>query len=189
MICLPIHSIASACVAGLLVVSAAAHAQTGQPPQPAHENTARLHGNDEAFITDATKAVLTQRDAARIATARSGDREVKAFAERVANDNATIEQELRAATPRGVKVPRNEPDAAALDSIRNLRGGEFDKTYIEQVALGGGQRSLSVFKAEAESGRNEKLKDAARKALPTIQEHYTMAQELAKRKHLAGATQ
>jgi len=110
---------------------------------------------------------------------------VKAFAEKVAADNLQIADALRAASPRGVDVPHNNPDTATLDSIRNLRGAEFDKTYIEQIALGGEQKTLSAFQAEIASGRNEQLKDAARKALPTIQAQYASAQELAKRKHLA----
>jgi predicted outer membrane protein len=170
---------------GLLVVTTAASAQTAQPSS----GEVRLHGNDQAFINEATKAVSTQRDAARIATSRSTDREVKAFAEKVANDNATIGTELRAAIPHGVAVPKDDPDNAVLASVRNLRGGEFDKTYIEHVALADQQKALSVFQAEIASGRNEQLKDAARKALPTMQEHYAMAQELAKRKHLSEGAQ
>ena len=180
MIRLPLAAITSACMASLMVVATAASAQTAAAP-----DAVRIHAADQAFITDATKAVSTQRDAARIATSRSTDHDVKAFAERVSNDNAKISDALRAASPRGVDVPKNDPDAAVLASINNLRGADFDKTYIEQVALAGEQKTLSAFQAEIASGRDEQLKDAAKKALPTIQEHYAMAQELAKRKHLA----
>lgn len=180
MIRLPLAAITSACMASLMVVATAASAQTAAAP-----DAARIHAADQAFITDATKAVATQRDAARIATSRSTDRDVKAFAERVSNDNAKISDALRAASPRGVDVPKNDPDTAVLASINNLRGADFDKTYIEQVALAGEQKALSAFQAEIASGRDEQLKDVAKKALPTIQEHYAMAQDLAKRKHLA----
>ncbi|PRX28421.1 putative outer membrane protein [Paraburkholderia sp. BL18I3N2] len=185
MIRLPLATITSACMAGLLVVAGAANAQT--TPAAAAADAGRLHAADQMFIADGTKAVATQRDAARIATSRSTDRDVKAFAERVSTDNAKISDALRAASPRGVDVPKNDPDAAVLASINNLRGAEFDKAYIEQVALAGEQKALSAFQAEIASGRDEQLKDAAKKALPTIQEHYAMAQELAKRKHLPTA--
>ncbi|CAE6842735.1 hypothetical protein R69927_02233 [Paraburkholderia domus] len=177
MIRLPLATITSACMASLMVVATAASAQTAP-------DAARIHAADQAFIADATKDVATQRDAARIATSRSTDRDVKAFAERVSSDNAKISDALRAASPRGVDVPKNDPDAAVLASINNLRGADFDKTYIEQVALAGEQKALSAFQAEIASGRDEQLKDVAKKALPTIQEHYAMAQDLAKRKHL-----
>lgn len=188
MIRLPLATLTSACMASLLVVATAASAQTA-PATPAAAEAGRLHAADQAFITEGTKAVATQRDAARIATARSTDREVKAFAERVSSDNAKITDALRAASPRGVDVPKNDPDTAVLASINNLRGAEFDKAYIEQVALAGEQKALSTFQAEIASGRDEQLKDVAKKALPTIQEHYAMAQALAKRKHLPTAAQ
>ncbi|MGY6258451.1 DUF4142 domain-containing protein [Paraburkholderia caledonica] len=185
MIRLPLATIVSATMGSLLTVATAASAQTA--PAPAAADAGRLHAADQTFIADGTKAVATQRDAARIATSRSTDRDVKAFAERVSTDNAKISDALRAASPRGVDVPKNDPDTAVLASINNLRGAEFDKAYIEQVALAGEQKALSAFQAEIASGRDPQLKDAAKKALPTIQEHYAMAQELAKRKHLTAA--
>ncbi|OMW50420.1 hypothetical protein AQ808_15935 [Burkholderia pseudomallei] len=180
-------SLAGACAAALFAFATAASAQNAPAPtQPRPEAAAdtRLHEADQAFVTDATKAVSTQRDAARIADARSSDRAVKAFAVRVAGDNEKLSQALRAASPRGVDVPHNDPDPAVLDGIKNLRGDAFDKAYIEQVALDGNRKALSVFQAEIASGRNEQLKNAARKGLPVIQAHYQAAQELASRKHL-----
>ncbi|NML34858.1 DUF4142 domain-containing protein [Paraburkholderia antibiotica] len=178
---------AAASVCGLLTVASVASAQTAAPA--ASTDPVRLHAADQTFIAAGTQAVATQRDAARIASARSTDRDLKAFAERVSNDDAKITDALRAASQRGVDVPKNDPDAAVLASINNLRGADFDKTYIEQVALAGEQKALSAFQAEIASGRDEQLKDAAKKALPTIQQHYAMAQDLAKRKHLAVAAQ
>lgn len=178
MIRLPLAALTSACMASLMVIATAASAQTAP-------DTVRIHAADQAFITDATAAVATQRDAARIATSRSTDRDVKAFAERVSDDNARISDALRAASPRGVDVPKNDPNTAVLASINNLRGADFDKTYIEQVALAGEQKALSAFQAEIASGRDEQLKNVAKQALPTIQAHYAMAQDLARRKHFA----
>jgi len=181
MIRSPLASLMGACTTGLLVMAMAAHAQT---PQPAADDT-KLHAEDQAFVADATRAVATQRDAARLATSRSTDRDVKAFAEHAAAGNAKITEALRAASPRGVDVPNNDPDTAVLDSIKDLRGADFDKAYIEQVALGDEQKTLSTFQAEIASGRNEPLKDAARKTLPAIQAQYAQAQQLAQRKHLS----
>ncbi|MBP0589633.1 DUF4142 domain-containing protein [Paraburkholderia sp. LEh10] len=177
--------IVCASTTSLLLFTSAVNAQTTQPAQQVQSaGTVRLHEADQNFVDNGTQAVATQRDAARIATSRSTDRDVKAFAEKAATDNGKIADALRAASPRGVDVPHNNPDTAALDGIRNLRGAEFDKAYIEQVALAGEQKTLSAFQAEIASGRNEQLKDAARKALPSVQAQYAAAQELAKRKHL-----
>ncbi|MFA8330013.1 DUF4142 domain-containing protein [Burkholderia ubonensis] len=186
--------------AGLLLVAVTATAQTtqtaqpaqpGQPAEPARTapsaGAPRLHEADQSFINDGTKTVSTQRGAARIADSRSSDSQVKAFAQRVSADDEKIIQAMRAASPRGVDVPHNDPDTAVLDSIKTLRGAEFDKAYIEQVALAGQQKAISAFQAEIAAGRDTKLKEVARQALPILQAHYADAQKLAQRHHLASA--
>ncbi|AOJ66368.1 hypothetical protein WJ32_28760 [Burkholderia ubonensis] len=183
--------------AGLLLVAVTATAQTAQPAQPGQPaepartapsaGAPRLHEADQSFINDGTKTVSTQRGAARIADSRSSDSQVKAFAQRVSADDEKIIQAMRAASPRGVDVPHNDPDTAVLDSIKTLRGAEFDKAYIEQVALAGQQKAISAFQAEIASGRDTKLKEVARQALPILQAHYADAQKLAQRHHLASA--
>ncbi|MDR8726233.1 DUF4142 domain-containing protein [Burkholderia pseudomultivorans] len=176
--------------AGLLLVAvtATANAQTAQPsPSAPAAATARIHEADQAFITDGTKTVSTQHDAARIADSRTSDSQVKAFAQRVSTDDEKIIQAMRAASPRGVDVPANDPDTTVLDGIKNLRGAEFDKAYIEQVALAGQQKAISAFQAEIASGRDAKLKEVARQSLPMLQAHYAEAQKLAQRHHLASA--
>lgn len=176
---LSIASFVAATTTGLLLATAA-HAQTA-----AAGGASQLHKADQAFIADGTKAVATQLDAARLADSRSTDRDVKAFAEKVVSDDTKLSNALRAASPHGVDVPRDDPDSTVLDSIKNLRGADFDKTYIEQVALDSQQKAMSAFQAEIASGREAQLKSAASKGLPTLQADYAQAQTLAKRKHLA----
>ncbi|WP_213303055.1 DUF4142 domain-containing protein [Paraburkholderia sacchari] len=175
--------------AGTNAATAAAASSTGTTSTTATTNTAaagaKLHGSDKAFIADGTQTVATQRDAARIADSRSSDREVKAFAEKIVADYTKLSNEMRAASPRGVDVPRNDPDTAVLDSIKNLRGADFDKAYIEQVALGGQQKALSAFQAEIAQGRDAGLKKVATEGLPVIQADIAKAKELAQRKHMA----
>lgn len=184
MIRLSLATLASASAVGLLALSMSAHAQTAAPAASAA--APELHVADKTFIADGTQTVATQRDAARIADSRSTDREVKAFAEQLVADYSKLSDSMRAASPRGVDVPRNDPDTAVIDSIKNLRGADFDKAYIEQVALGGQQKTLSAFQAEIASGRDTGLKKAATAGLPVIQADIAKAKELAARKHLAG---
>jgi len=184
---LSLAALITASAASLCVVTLSAHAQT---PAPAAATTTtgaqELHASDKTFIADGTQTVATQRDAARIADSRSSDREVKAFSEKLVADYTKLSDSMRAASPRGVDVPRNDPDAAVLGGIEDLRGADFDKRYIEQVALAGQQKTLSAFQAEIASGRDAGLKKAATEGLPVIQADYAKAQELARRKHLAG---
>ncbi|WP_207005084.1 DUF4142 domain-containing protein [Trinickia mobilis] len=183
---LSLASLVAASATCLCAVALNAHAQT--PAATASSATTageELHAADKTFITDGTRTVATQRDAARIADSRSTDRDVRAFAEKLVADYTKLSESMRAASPRGVDVPRDDPETAVLDSVKDLRGADFDKMYIEQVALDGQQKTLSAFQAEIASGRDAGLKKAATQALPVIQADYAKAQELAKRKHLA----
>jgi predicted outer membrane protein len=72
--------------------------------------------------------------------------------------------------------------AHLLESLTKLKGAEFDRAYIQHIGLEGHKEALEAFNKEASQGANADLKEAALKALPTIQEHYAMAQELAKKK-------
>lgn len=184
---LSLASLVAASATCLCTVTLSAHAQTTAATAPsARTGGDELHVADKTFITDGTRTVATQRDAARIADSRSSDRDVKAFAEKLVADYTKLSDSMRAASPRGVDVPRDDPETAVLDSVKDLRGADFDKAYIEQVALDGQQKTLSAFQAEIASGRDADLKKVATQALPVIQDDYAKAQELAKRKHLAG---
>ena len=90
--------------AGLLLVAVTATAQTAQPA-PASPNApaaaaTRIHEADQAFITDGTKTVSTQHDAARIADSRTSDSQVKAFAQRVSTDDEKIIGDARSQPAR-----------------------------------------------------------------------------------------
>jgi predicted outer membrane protein len=53
------------------------------------------------------------------------------------------------------------------------------------VGLEGHQSAIAAFEKEISDGQNADLKKAAQKALPTIKEHYKMAQDLAAKKGVA----
>ena len=86
------------------------------------------------------------------------------------------------AAPHGVTVPEDNSDTTVLDSLKSLKGADFDKAYITKVGLEGHQQAIAAFEKEGSDGQNPDLKKAAQKALPTIKEHYQMAQQLASKK-------
>src|SRR5262249_19335953 len=119
---LSLASLITASAASLCAVTLSAHAQTPAPAAASATTSAatgELHAADKAFIADGTQTVATQRDAARIVDSRSTDREVKAFAEKLVADYTKLSDSMRAASPRGVDVPRDDPDTAVLASVKN----------------------------------------------------------------------
>ncbi|MDR5833974.1 DUF4142 domain-containing protein [Caballeronia sp. LZ034LL] len=137
---------------------------------------------DKAFVQAASSAGSTEIDAAKLATKQSQDKDVKSFAHHMMVDHMKLARQLKMAAPHGVTVPMNNSDPSALDSLKALHGKEFDTAYIQKLGIQGHQEAVQVFQKEAAEGQNPKLKQAAQKALPTIQSHLKMAQDLAARK-------
>ncbi|APR35822.1 DUF4142 domain-containing protein [Paraburkholderia sp. SOS3] len=153
-------------------------------PAAASKNGAQaLSDTDRQFVHTAAVAGTTEIDAAKLAMRQSNDKSVKAFAARMIADHTKLSLQLKAAVPHGVDVPK-EADTSALDSIRSLKGAEFDSAYISKFGLQGHKDAIAAFQDEAQNGQDASIKKAAQKALPTIQHHYAMAEELAKKKNV-----
>jgi predicted outer membrane protein len=67
--------------------------------------------------------------------------------------------------------------------LKGLKGKAFDQAYISKVDVEEGDKeAVAAFENDISDGQDAKLKKAAQDALPTIQKHYQMAQDLAAKK-------
>ncbi|MFL9922075.1 DUF4142 domain-containing protein [Paraburkholderia fungorum] len=137
---------------------------------------------DKDFVEAASMSSSTEIDAAKLATSNSSDKDVKSFAHHMMLDHTKLTAQLKMAAPHGVEVPKDNSDTTVLDALKPLKNKEFDQAYIRKVGLEGHKKTISAFEKEIADGQNADLKKAAQKALPTIQEHYKRAQELAAKK-------
>ena len=163
----------------LLMPLASVQAQT----QAASSTAANpLPGPDRDFVQAASMSSSTEIDAAKLAQKNSSDKDVKSFAHHMLLDHTKMTVQLKMAAPHGVTVPKDNSDTSVLDSLRPLKGKEFDAAYIAKVGLKGHEDAVSAFKKEIADGENADLKNLAQKGLPVVEEHYRMAQSLAKKK-------
>jgi len=155
------------------------HAQT----EAASTTTANpLSDTDKAFVQAASMSSSTEIDAGKIAMTHSSDKDVKSFARHMMMDHTKLTVQLKMAAPKGVTVPKDNSDTSILDSLKPLKGKDFDTAYISKVGVEGHKQAVDAFQKEISDGQNADLKKAAQKALPTIQDHYKMAQDLATKK-------
>jgi putative membrane protein len=151
----------------LLVVGIAANADTTLSP------------GDTQFVEDASRAGATEIAASKLALANASDPQVKKFAQQMIADHTKIARSLDvAASRKGLGKPPGA-DSALVGKLQGLKGDDFDKLYIDEVAVGGHQKAAELFQKESESGKDPQLKSAAAHALPTIRHHLAMAQQLA----------
>ncbi len=170
----------STLLAACLITSAPlVHAQT----EAASTTMANpLSDTDKAFVQAASMSSSTEIDASKLAMTHSSDKDVKSFARHMMMDHTKLTVQLKMAAPKGVTVPKDNSDTSILDSLKPLKGKDFDTAYITKVGVEGHKQAVDAFQKEISDGQNADLKAAAQKALPTIQDHYKMAQALATKK-------
>ena len=137
---------------------------------------------DRDFVQAASMSSSTEIDAAKLAQKNTKDKDVKSFAHHMMLDHTKMTVELKAAAPHGGEVPKDNSDTSVLDDLKPLKGKEFDDAYIAKIGLKGHEDAIAAFKKEISDGQNDKLKQLAKKGLPTIEHHYQLAQQLAKKK-------
>lgn len=64
---------------------------------------------------------------------------------------------------------------------RDAQRAEFDKAYAQKVGVEGHKDVIAAFQKEIADGQNADIKQAAQKALPTVEEHYRMSRALAQK--------
>jgi putative membrane protein len=119
--------------------------------------------------------------AGRVALAQSKNSQVRAYAQHMIEDHTRTSDEVRkASTASGVAPPppaMSTDQAAMLGALQSLRGADFDKAYIKQQMLAHHQ-ALAVQQSYAESGTDKNLRSVAQSAVPMIQHHLKMAEDI-----------
>ncbi|HTH76344.1 MAG TPA: DUF4142 domain-containing protein [Trinickia sp.] len=141
-----------------------------------------LPAPDRDFVQAASMSSSTEIDAAKLAQKNSNDKDVKSFAHHMMLDHTKLTAQLKMAAPHGVEVPKDNSDTSVLDELKPLKGKQFNDAYIAKIGLKGHEDAVAAFKKEISDGQNADLKKLAQKGLPTIERHYQMAQDLAKKK-------
>jgi putative membrane protein len=119
--------------------------------------------------------------AARDALAQSQDPRIRAFAQQMIDDHTHTGDSLRQATAAsGLPPPpaaMSSDQAMMLSSLQSLRGADFDRAYARQQVLAHHQ-ALAVEQGYATAGTDPNLRRLAQSAVPVIQQHLQMAEQL-----------
>jgi len=168
------------CACTLVITAPALHAQaTTEAASTTAANP--LPAVDRDFVQAASQSSSTEIDAAKLAQKNTDNKDVKSFAHHMMIDHTKMTVQLKMAAPHGVQVPKDNSDTAVLDSLRSLKGPQFDQAYVQKVGLEGHKQAIAAFQKEIAEGQDASLKKAAQSALPTIEEHYRRAQQLAQK--------
>jgi putative membrane protein len=138
----------------------------------------KLSASDQQFVQDASQAGATEIAASKLALKNSSDPQIKKFAQQMVTDHTKLARSLDVvASSKGLGAAPSA-DSAVIGKLQTLKGADFDKAYVDEVAVGGHQKAVELFQKESESGTDPQLKSAAAHALPVIRHHLAMAQQL-----------
>jgi putative membrane protein len=136
---------------------------------------------DTAFLRDAGEGGLMEVKLGELAQTHAASQAVKDFGQRMITDHANMNQDVKnLAGEQHVSLPTelSTKNKRVYDRLSRMNGAEFDKAYIEHM-LRDHKADAAAFEGEINSGTDAEDKAVAQKALPTIQDHLRMAQELA----------
>src|SRR5262245_14702966 len=135
---------------------------------------------DAAFVEKAAAAGLMEVELGKHGQAVGQSVDVKRFADRMVKDHTAANEELKTiATGIPVAIPDRLDDTLRkkTDEMKKLNGAEFDRAYMEQMVKDH-QEAVELFKRAANDVPNARLKDFAKKTLPTLEEHLKLAKEV-----------
>jgi len=133
---------------------------------------------DWEFFKEAAQGSMAEVTLGQMAASKAKSEAVKSFGQRMVTDHGKASQELKdLAMAESVTLPTElSADAKALqEKLSGLSGAEFDKTYMEEM-LKDHKKDISAFQEQAQQGEDPEVKNWAEETLPTLQEHYTLAE-------------
>lgn len=157
-------------------ITAPALAQTPPPPPPAE---ARVQA--APYVKAAGQSDLYEINSSQIAVQKSPNAAVRRYAEMlVKHHRKTTAATVAAARKAGMTPPAPMLDPGAAASIAELQSAspaDFDRLYLGQQ-IPAHQAALDLHKGYGTSGDKPQLRATARKAVPIVQQHLTLAQTM-----------
>lgn len=160
----------------LLAASGSLVAQgEGRAPDPIPGNRVEVRGSDKTFAEKVARASLAGVEISRVAAERTSNPDVKAFAQLMATDHASLTDELsQIAARKGVALPAKDRVGEKWTK-QNARN--FDREYLEKMA-DDHEDTVKLFQKQATEGEDAELVAFARKHLPHLQHHLEKAKDL-----------
>jgi predicted outer membrane protein len=133
--------------------------------------------DDLAFVKQATESGRKEVSSAREALPQLKKPELKRIAEMLVTDHTGANAKLsKIAEAKGWPVPAPQAVSAPPSGTAS---GDFDAKWTAEM-IAGHERSIALYRAQAQSGEDEELRKYARETLPTIERHLSQLKELQK---------
>jgi putative membrane protein len=143
--------------------------------------------SDRVFVKNAMQGGMAEVQLGQLTLQKSNNDQVKQFAQRMIDDHTKLNEQMKpVAQQLRVDVPTqvSKKDRNVMNKLQALSGPAYDQAYIKDMVKDH-KDDLSEFQAEASSGQDQTVKDAAAQGSKVIAQHLQMAQQLAKDQNVA----
>lgn len=159
-----------------------------QSPAPSSDNArsttstrAAVPEVDRDFMKAAAESGHAELQAARLATTKSANAQIKSYAQMLIDDHTEANAQLtQIAKAEGVSLP-TEPSLmqkGKLQLLKRADGLDFDKRFAEDMGVDAHRKVIELFREEVANGRDPQVKAFAQQVLPKLERHLEMAQQL-----------
>ena len=136
---------------------------------------------DKQFLSKAADAGSTEIAASNVAQSKSGNGEVKKFADAMVTDHSKVAEELKQlASSKQIEVS-DQPGArhkAQIDKLSRLEGKQFDAEYAASIGVAAHKDAVKLFSDASRKASDPDIKAFAAKTVPALQHHLDMAHAL-----------
>jgi putative membrane protein len=143
-----------------------------------------MNATDRDFATTAAISGMVEVAASQLALTHASDPQVISFARMMVQQHSAANDQLAAIMrARGVNpptaLPKTQVDELSALGMRN--GPDFDRAYIERAGVRAHQDAIAMFQRQMPQVADPDLRAWGANTLPVMQQHLTMAQDLAGR--------
>jgi putative membrane protein len=157
-------------------------ATAGASGAGASSASSKLASGDQKMMRDIAYSNISEIATGKLALEKSQSDDVKSYAQKMIDDHTKAQQELQTlADSKGVKLP-TEPDAKhkALSKVMaGLKGDAFDKRYLKQGGLNDHENTHKLLTRVQDKAKDADLKAYAAKTITVVDQHLTLAQDMA----------
>jgi putative membrane protein len=133
--------------------------------------------DDVAFVKQATEGGRKEINLARDALPQLKQPELKRIAEMLVSDHTGANARLsKLAETKGWQLPAPQPAAPPPSGTAS---SDFDASWTAEM-IAGHERSVALYRAQAQNGEDKELRNYARETLPTIERHLAELRRLQK---------
>lgn len=142
---------------------------------------AGLDQQDTRFLEEAALSGTFEMQANQMALQSARQDRVKEFARLMLVEHEIIDADLkRLASDHEVTLPvtLDGDRQAVLSELQQLTGSEFDKKYVDQVAVGEHQKAVALFNEAAEQTEHDDVRAFAASTGKVLQQHLDQAKKM-----------